>query len=232
MYTQKVLRIFRETDALRTGHFVYKSGWHGTEYVDKREVLMHPIITSNLCFKIAYEFQNANVETVIAPAVGAIGMSQSVAEHLTRILKREVLDTYAEKENCAIPDPEGKGRHCFYNTGRFTIAQSFKRKIIGHNVLVVEDVLNTGSSVRALVEAVREIGGNVVGVGAICNRGNVTTAMLNNIPKLFALANFHLKTFTAEECMQFGPCSEHVPINTTFGHGREFLAQKQKTLSP
>lgn len=223
----EILRLFQDAGALREGHFVYKSGLHGDQYVNKSAVLMRPLITSYLCFKIGEKFKTANVETVITPAIGAIPMGTWMASYLTNTTNKEVFSAYAEKEQCDISESEGTDRRYFYNTGKFIIGRDFKKYVVGRNVLVLEDVLNTGSSAKAVVEAVQDIGGVVVGVGALCNRGNVTAKMLH-VPKLVALLNLDLKTFTPEECAEKGPCSRGILINLDVGHGREFLIQQKK----
>ena len=42
----------------------------------------------------------------------------------------------------------------------------------GENVLVCEDVVTTGGSVREVVELLKEAGANVIGVGSIVDRSN------------------------------------------------------------
>lgn len=224
-----ITEILRSTGAILEGHFVYKSGKHGTQYVNKNAIFPHPRETSQLCLEIARWFQDDGVETVIAPAVGAITMSQLVADHLTAIAGREVYSVYAEKKTIPVLDPERKGRRCFCETGEFIIGRDYERYIAGKNVLVVEDVLNTGASAKGVVKAARDIGGTVIGVGALCNRGKVTLADLGSVPKLVALARIDMQTLSADDCKYFGPCSKGMPINTNVGHGREFLEQKTRT---
>jgi orotate phosphoribosyltransferase len=67
---------------------------------------------------------------------------------------------------------------------------------------------------------VRAAGGTVVGAVALCNRGGVTAAALD-VPALHALVELSLESWTAEECPL---CRRGVPIDTTVGKGREFLA--------
>lgn len=226
MFEPYVIEMLRTTGAILSGHFVYKSGRHGTEYINKNAIFPHPLETSQLCREIAKCFQEYDVETVIAPAIGAVTMSQLVAEHLSRITEREVLSVYAEKETIAMGDPKGKGRRCFYETGQFIIGRDYRNHVEGKNVLVVEDILNTGSSVKEVVKATRDNGGTVIGVGALCNRGKVTREDIGNIPRLVALVTIDMETFSPNDCRRFGPCSKNVPLNTNVGHARTFLAEE------
>ncbi len=228
MLERPVMEILRSTGAILEGHFVYKSWKHGTQYINKNAVFPHPRETARLCLEIARWFQDDDIKTVIAPAVGAVTMSQLIAEHLTEITGREVFSVYAEKKTIVVLDPDKKGRRCFCETGEFIIGRDYEKYVAGNNVLVVEDVLNTGASVRGVVKAVRDSGGTVVGVGALCNRGKVTKADVGNVPKLVALARIDMQTLSEDDCKRFGPCSKGIPINTNVGHGREFLEQENK----
>jgi orotate phosphoribosyltransferase len=87
----------------------------------------------------------------------------------------------------------------------------------------VEDVLTTGGSAKKVVEATRALGGNIVGLGVLCNRGGITPEDVANPPKLFALVNIKLDAWDETECPL---CAQSVPINTDVGKGREYLARK------
>lgn len=225
MKEQKVLQIFSETNAVITdSHIVYTSGKHGKAYVNKDAVYPHTKKTSRLCRAIAKPFCGDDVDVVIAPAIGGVILSQWVAHHLSKITGREVLGLYAEKETAAIPDPEEKGRKCFAETGKFVIKRGYDKLIYGKNVLVVEDVLNTGGSAKLVIEATRIFGGNVIGLGVLCNRGSITPQDVADVPKIFALVNVTLEVWDEATCPL---CQENVPINTTIGKGLEFLARNQ-----
>lgn len=193
-------------------HFVYVSGRHGSAYINKDAIYPHTRETSELCLQIAEEFNVSSIQVVIAPAVGGVILSQWTAYHLTRIRGLEVLGVYADKTTV-----DGKDD--------FVIKRGYEKIIHNKRVLVVEDLLTTGGSVRKVVKAVRAHGGDVIGVGVLCNRGGVTEADLGDVPRLVALTNVKMETWTEEECPL---CKEGVPINTSIGHGRDFLARKQQ----
>ena len=208
MTEPEVLKILNQAGAVITGsHIVYTSGWHGEAYVNKDAVYPHTREVSKLCRAIAERFAKSGVEAVIAPAVGGVILSQWVAHHLTELTGREVLGLYAEKEGDS-----------------FRIKRGYDRLVTGRKVLVVEDVLTTGGSVKKVVEAVRSAGGNVIAAAALCNRGGVTKTDLGEVPELCALVNLRLDSWEEEECPL---CARKVPVNTAVGKGREFLARKQ-----
>lgn len=195
------LRIFEETGAILTGHFVYASGRHGKTYVEEAAIDTFTSKASCLCRMIVEHFTRDQVDVVIAPAMGGIVLSQWAASHLGTDLGREVLAVYAEKS------PAGE---------LFLINHGWDRLITGRRVLVLDDILTTGGSVKKVVRAVREVGGEVVGVGALWNRGGVTTADLGDVPKLISLINQGLESWEPTDCPL---CAQKVPVDTKVGHG-------------
>lgn len=210
MNEQEVLQVLDKVGAVIVdSHIVYTSDKHGTAYVNKDAIYPHTAETSRLCRSIAERFAYDNVQVVIAPAIGGVILSQWTAHYLSEMNDHEVFGVYAEKS-------EGGDA--------FVIKRGYDKLIAGKNVLVVEDVLTTGGSAKKVVEATRAGGGNVIGLGVLCNRGGITPQDVANIPKLIALVNVKLDAWDESDCPL---CKQGVPINTDVGKGREFLARKQ-----
>ena len=146
MTPKKILEIFNKTGALLKGHFQLSSGLHSSHYLQCALVLQYPQYAGQLCAEIARRFKDEGIEVVIAPAVGGIIVAQEVA----RFLKARAIFTEREE-------------------GRMRLRRGFKieRK---EKVLVVEDVLTTGGSLKETMEVVREKGGEVKGVGILIDR--------------------------------------------------------------
>jgi orotate phosphoribosyltransferase len=198
---QRATAILAEAHAVLTGgHVVYTSGRHGSAYVNKDAVYPHPGRVSELCRLLADGTRALRPEVVCGPALGGIILSQWTAHHLG------ALAVYAEK----LP------------AGGLALRRGYDRLVAGRRVLVVEDVLNTGGSVRDAVSAVRKAGGEVVAVAALCNRGGVTAADLD-VPALVSLVELSLDSWEAADCPL---CRAGVPVNTDVGKGREFLAAR------
>lgn len=211
MNEQEVLQVLGKVGAVIVdSHIVYTSGKHGTAYVNKDAVYPHTAETSRLCRAIAERFADDNVQVVIAPAIGGVILSQWTAHHFTEMNGHEVLGVYAEKS-------EGGDI--------FVIKRGYDKLIAGKNILVVEDVLTTGGSAKKVVEATRAIGGNVIGLGVLCNRGGITAQDVADVPKLTALINVELDAWDESACPL---CEQDVSVNMDVGKGREFLARKQK----
>ena len=215
MNERTVLGILKRVGAVITNsHIVYTSGRHGTTYVNKDAVYPHTAETSELCWDIAEQFADDGVEVVIAPAIGGVILSQWIAYHLSEITGREVLGVYAEKS-------EGGDS--------FIIKRGYDKLVAGEKVLVVEDVLTTGGTAKKVIEATRALGGNIVGLGVLCNRGGITPHDVADPPKLFALVNVKLDAWDEANCPL---CALNVLINTDVGKGREFLARKNGGSEP
>ncbi|OHA93896.1 MAG: hypothetical protein A3E02_02365 [Candidatus Zambryskibacteria bacterium RIFCSPHIGHO2_12_FULL_38_34] len=226
MNEQEVLKVLGKFGAVITNsHIVYTSGKHGTAYINKDAIYPHTHLTSMLCSAIALEFSAKEflVDVVIAPAIGAVVLSQWVAYHLTNLVEHEVLGVYAEKEGTELIS-SSYGPLSPKHEDKFVIKRGYDKILEGKRVLVVEDVLTTGGSVKKVIEATRATGGGVVGLGVLCNRGGITSKDVANPPKLFSLVNVKLDAWDEEVCPL---CANNIPINTDVGKGREYLARKK-----
>lgn len=212
MEESRVREILERAGAVITqDHFVYNSSRHGPDYVNKDAVYPDTEATDELCQGIAERFCGDNVEVVVAPAVGGVILSQGVARHLTKMTGQKVLGIYADKEG----------------EDALVIRRGYDQFVPDKRVLVVDDVLTTGGSARRLVELIRNLGGFVVGVGVLCNRGNVQPSGVGDPPpRLEALINVQMLTYPEGECPL---CDQGVPINTKIGEGSKYLARKAGT---
>ncbi|NLB73913.1 MAG: orotate phosphoribosyltransferase [Firmicutes bacterium] len=145
---EEALRIFVDAGALLSGHFVLTSGRHSDHYMQCAQVLKYPSHTEVLASHLAGEFRDDGIEIVVAPAIGGILVSYEVGRQL------QVPAIFAEREN-----------------GRMTLRRGFELHP-NQRVLVVEDVITTGGSVREVMRLVEEHGAWVAGVGVLVDRSN------------------------------------------------------------
>jgi orotate phosphoribosyltransferase len=192
--------ILAEARAMITGsHIVYTSGKHGSAYVNKDAVYPNTARVAELCTFLADAAATHRPEIVCGPATGGIILAQWTGHHL------DLPAVYTEKA-----------------ADGMVLKRGYDKLVAGKRVLVVEDVLNTGGSIKETIAAVREAGGDVVAAAALVNRGAVTAAQIG-APVLTALLDVALDAWDAEACPL---CRDGVPINTDVGKGREFLARR------
>jgi orotate phosphoribosyltransferase len=80
----------------------------------------------------------------------------------------------------------------------------------GESVLVCEDVVTTGGSVREVLDIVRALGGTVAGVGYIVDRSGGTVRFpLDEEARQFAVLTMNVVTYTPEDCLL---CAKSIPI--------------------
>lgn len=148
MLTEKrVLEIFQETGVLLEGHFLLTSGRHSNAYLQCARVFQYPQCAEELCGALAETFRAANVDVCIGPALGGVVIAYETARALG------IRGLFAERDK----------------DGTMSLRRGFTIQP-GERVLVLEDVVTTGGSVKEVLELVGSMGGNAVGVGTIVDR--------------------------------------------------------------
>ena len=149
MINQKeVIKILKESEALLEGHFLLSSGRHAESYIQCAQVLQYPWYTKELAEGIADIWSEYQPEIVIGPAMGGVVLSYAVGQALNRPA------IFSERK-----DGEMKFRRGF-NLEK------------GQRVLVVEDVVTTGGSVKELLKIIEETGAEIIGISSIVDRSN------------------------------------------------------------
>ncbi|MDP9265659.1 MAG: orotate phosphoribosyltransferase [Chloroflexota bacterium] len=180
----EVEAIFRESGALADGHFILSSGAHSQRYLEKFQVLQWPARTERLCAAIVAAVRPLGMRTVAGPTTGGIILAHEVARQM------RLRAVYAERAD------DGRGRR--FRRG-FHLARD-------ETVLVVDDIMTTGGSMRETIDAVRAEGARVAGAAVLVDRSG-SQAPLGDIP-LVALWRIAIPTFPPESCPQ---CAAGVP---------------------
>lgn len=206
---EKVIEILKSVDAVMTGdHFVLTSGKHCSIYINKDGLYPHVRETSQVCRLMAEKCSDFDVETVAAPSLGGIILSQWTAYYLSEIKNKAIKSVYAEKDG----------------EGGFQFTRGYDEYIRNKKVLVLEDLTSTGGSVKKVVDVVREYGGEVQAVCVMVNRNpkGVNSEMFN--APFLSLGELEVPAYDENEMPQE---LKQRPVNTEVGHGAEYLA-KQK----
>lgn len=140
------LDILISTGAIIKGHFLLTSGIHSDTYIQCAQVLKYPKYAAQLTAVIAEAFIDDDIDLVVGPALGGILVSYETGRQL------DVPALFTERE-----------------AGSMTLRRGFDIPT-GSRVLVVEDVVTTGGSVREVIEVVKRHNAILAGVGLLVDR--------------------------------------------------------------
>lgn len=188
------LEILKRTGAYHANdHILLPSGHHTTEYIEKTLVTTEPSFTEGLGAVIAKHFAPWPVDVVLSTGPAALILSHCVA----RAHPSRPVVVYGMKGMAS-----GKRR--------VTLPVEFQRLVReGSKVLLVEDLVSTGSTLELLIDLVEQLGAQVVGVGCLWQR---TSVQLNDKP-VFSLVSRDFPTYRPEDCPL---CRRGVPLNEEF----------------
>ena len=172
------LRIFEESGALLSGHFVLTSGFHSDRYFEKFHVLRHPRHVETLCRELAERARDTRPDVVLGPTTLGVLLAYEVAKHLG------VPAAYAEKAPPGAP------------TAR--MLRRPEHVAPGQRVLVVDDILTTGGSIRECLELVAAIGATPCGVGVLVDRSAGAITFGDNVP-VRSLLTLHVDKWAPDE---------------------------------
>ena len=192
---QDARQAFDRAGAFLRGHFVYTSGRHGADYLEKFRILEDPTATTALAGMIAQEFRPLRPALVAGPTTGGIILAYEVARQL------EVDAVYVERG-------ESGGR---------VLRRGFEISP-GERVLVVDDVVTTGGSVAQTQACIRSAGGVVIGIGVLADRtaGRAAT----DVP-FFACLTVDFPSYPPDACPL---CAAGIPVAAPRGSGKKVPA--------
>ncbi len=170
----RIEKMIRKSRSLLEGHFELTSGLHSDKYLQCALLLQDPMRSEILCRELADRFKDSEIDVVVGPAMGGIIVSYETARCL----------------GCRSVFTERKDEKMVLRRG-FALARN-------ERVLIVEDVVTTGGSVKEVISLVREKGAIVVGVGAIVDR--LPREMNFGSLQFKPLIRLDIKTFEREEC--------------------------------
>ena len=183
-----VKQIYMNADALLEGHFKLSSGNHSGFYLQSAKVLEDPKTAKMLADELAHQIKLSGLEidTVCAPALGGLIAGFALAQAL------DVRYIFAERVD-----------------GVMNIRRGFEVRE-NERVLMCEDIITTGGSAMEAATVVKKLGGEIVGVAALANRGfchressDIITKPNCKLPQdipFFALADFTFEMYAPDEC--------------------------------
>ena len=191
MTEQEALAMMRGAGAYEEGHFLMRSGRHADAYLSCGRLIERSDAAEALCEALAERARPLGADVVIAPALGGLIFGYLVARTLG---KRFI---FCERKDGVMTLRRG-----------FSIAR-------GARVLIVEDRVTTGGSVREVMEIVRALGAETVGVAALldCTGGRAALGV-----PFEALVRTEVRLYPAADCPL---CRAGVPMSPARGDARE-----------
>ncbi|MDP8299070.1 MAG: orotate phosphoribosyltransferase [Candidatus Tantalella remota] len=180
----EIMDIFKKSGAYQQGHFKLSSGRHSGAYLQCALVLQDPLIAARMCAVLAQKFVPDAPDVILGPAMGGI----ILAYELARPLKARAI--FTERT------PEGK----------MALRRGF-RVTPANKVLIAEDVLTTGKSVKEVISLLREDGVTPIGIASLIDRRS-SQVDFSGI-KVESLIKLDVPTFEEDACPL---CQEGIPI--------------------
>jgi orotate phosphoribosyltransferase len=176
MTHEEMLQLFQELGVFARGHFLLSSGRHSDEYWEKFRVFEHPRVTEQLCGLIVQRYRAQNIAVVVGPTTGGGLLAQEVGRQLG--------------VRCMIAEPVASG-------GR-ELRRGFVLRA-GERVLVVDDVLTTGLSVRETLAALQPYQPEILGIEVLIDRSNGAAGQQFDVP-LRALFSIAARSYDPADC--------------------------------
>ena len=173
MTNNEILDIFNKTGGVLKGHFLLTSGRHADTYMQCAKLFTDAVESEKLCKALAAKLSKYKADIVVSPAVGGILMGYEVSKWL------KLPNIFAERQD-----------------GKFTLRRGFGLNK-DSKVIVVEDVVTTGGSVKEVMDLVSELGSEVVAVASIVDRSNGKVEFGTPFESLLSV---DVKSYEAVEC--------------------------------
>ena len=163
MNSEEYIKIFKDSGALLDGHFILTSGRHSSSYFQCAKLLQYPKYLELFSKNIADHFKENEIDLVVSPAIGGIVLGTEVG----RLLRKRTV--FAERVD-----------------GEMKLRRGFEIKT-NEKILIVEDVITTGGSVKEVMRLVQSFGADIIGVGVIVDRSSGSVVLHENQLSLAAL---------------------------------------------
>ena len=145
-----VFKMLKDTGSIMEGHFKLTSGYHSKYYLQCAKLLQYPLRTKKLVGKaeelLGKDLDIRSIETIVSPAVGGILWGYALASQIgARMI-------FSERKD-----------------GKMELRRGFKLRS-GEKVIIAEDVITTGGSVKEVIGICRQAGADIKAVISIVDR--------------------------------------------------------------
>lgn len=148
MMEETLIKWFKKYEVIKEGHFILTSGKHSDKYINKDKVWQYPTISRIIINLLKVETSHFWFDVITGPALAGAVWAAPVSHLL--------------KYPFVYPDKQFSGRMLF--------RRGFDRYIENKRVLIIEDIVTTGSSIRKTVDSINRCNGKLAGIVSIWNR--------------------------------------------------------------
>jgi len=175
--TSSLEQQLREVGALKEGHFLLASGLHSDRYIEKFDLLRNPAATEAALTGLADQYRDQRIAVVVGPTTGGVILAFELARQLGASA------AFAERK-----EGGASGRE-FRRGTRFAP---------GTRVLVIDDILTTGGSIRDTLAALTDQEVEVAAIAVLVDRsaGHITFPEAD----LTAILSLNVDVWNSEEC--------------------------------
>jgi len=177
-----IYEILQDTQALLKGHFLLTSGRHSEYYVEKIRIINNPVYVEKLGQLLCTLLKYYDYDLVVGPAYGGIVLAYEVA----RTLGKRFAFTQRKDE-------------------KMIIRSGFEVKP-NDKVIIIEDIVTTGGSVKEVIALLEEMQTSIQAIGCIVDRSNGSASFHYPFISLHAMC---IETWTPEYCPL---CKAGIPL--------------------
>lgn len=178
-------------DAVLTdGHFLLRSEVDGMQrhsavYINKDEIYADSLITHHILVCFMHFVCIFKIDSIVGPDSGG--------NKLSLLLVGKFL---SERKEIYSPQTKKTADGNFYISGG-------EKYIKGKNILLVEDIMTTGGSIKKIQKIIQVMGGNVVGIACIVNRGGVKAENFHlEKEQFFSYYEVDIPDYSTRDCPQ------------------------------
>lgn len=176
-----------QSNVAQEGHWLLTSGQHATLYIRKERIILDPPLFRRVTVSLTNQCNEFNFDLVTGPAVVGAILAAPIA--------------FLAGKPLIFPEKTTK-----MSIKVMEYREVYQRVIPHKRILVIEDIVTTGSSINMVIKSIQQLGGEIAAVVAIWNRQGFQPRAWdgvdfkgNPIP-FVCLVNEHVPSWTKENC--------------------------------